>query len=808
MKRLSALLFLTSSLTLTAVAHEISADQSLRKAIGSATQIYEKADFALVHTQLSGQTGKALYYVFGSDRDGGFVITGADHRANTVLGYTDSGSFSQAMDIPAFRSWLSNCEAAMQWLSEQQDAAYQQDTAAEYALPMYDIPDSHYTNALNTISLTIPGRQYTEDPTLPVTVKPLLGGIVWDQGDPYIRLCPEIEINGQPDRCATGCVATATAQVMKYWQWPKQGTGSNRYTSYGDVPMELHADFSQSVYDWDSMLDDYSGYYTNYQAYAVAKLMLDVGIAEEMKYGVESAASSYSPALAMTKYFGYNKGMQLCDRLYYTYAEWNNMLKRELAASRPLIYRGTDRTDNVGHEFVIDGYDADGKYHINWGWGGRCNGYFDINYMDPDYQGIGDSYAGYNADHQVIINCYPDKDGTSEQQYLILAENEPYLMSDGTLGCSFINDGLATYTDGKFGYIAMIDNEIVGSSLKYVNQLAYGRYSTVVHRFEDLGVTPKMMGDKPLIIYPVYLDGEDLKVPQSMVSFQNYIMITLDADGNLESQISPVENARPICQSIEITRDYVGFSIKGKAVITAESGYPDFVRDISMYVYDEYNKIKARGTTCGYVNAGQSREIQFYCNPSYNTILEAGQTFNVSLNYSARGRNQLIPGSETTITLKDPGAKANLSYRNFTLDKGTIAPQELITVSFDVVNNGGFGAETYYVVIYKNGDQMSLISLPVEADLPSGTTTISKTLRADYEDGDYFVCVYTRDGNGNWNLISPEPLPFTIEGSESAISTITTDDTHSAPYYDPMGRAVVKPTRGLFIRDGKTQINI
>lgn len=794
MKRLSALLLLANSFTLTAIAHQISADQSLRKAVGSATQIRDKADFALIHTQKSGLSGKALYYVFSNDQKGGFLITGADHRASSVLCYTENGTFSQAMSIPAFRSWLSSCESAMQWLSEQTDAT------DEYALPMHNNPDCHFTNADHTIRVTLSGRQYTEDTTLPASVKPLLGGIVWDQGDPYNSLCPEIEIDGKPDRCATGCVATATAQVMKYWQWPKQGTGSNRYFSCGDKFEWLETDFSESIYDWDNMLDDYSGNYTDYQANAVAKLMLDVGIAENTNYGVSSGASPYSPATAMTTYFGYNKGMQICDRRYYTCAEWNNLLRSELAASRPLIYRGIHSTENDGHSFVIDGYDAEGKYHVNWGWGGKCNGYYDLNYMEPDDLGIGVGYGGYITDQEVNINCYPDVDGTSEQHYQILARTDVAIKSDGTLDCSFINLGLAPYTDGKFGYIAMIDNEIVGSVYRDIDYLAYERFTNVSFDYDDLGVTDEMIGDKPLKIYPVYQDGEELIVPRTMASFQNYVMLTLKADSSLVIRSTSEENTKPVCQSIEITRDYLGFRIKGKATITAQEGHPDFVRDITMYLHDENGKIKAMGTTCGYVNEGQSREIEFNCDPYYNTQLEAGHTYDVSLAYYARGRNFVISGSQTTVTLKDPGPEANLSYHNFTLDKVTLAPDDLFTVSFDVVNNGGFGVESYYATIYKYDNPKRLNYLRVEADLQPGITAVSKTLRADYEAGDYYICVYTRSANGDWNLISPEPLPFTIEDSESAIRLLSADDKYPAPYYDLMGRRVSNPTSGIFVR--------
>lgn len=804
MKRLSTLFFVACLFTLTAFAREISAEQSLRKAVETmgeksyAKQVRGKADFALVYTQKSAQNGKSLYYVFSNEKDGGFVITGADHRANSVLGYTENGTYEQALAIPAFRSWLSGCEAAMQWLSDNEDAA------VETAL--VNIPDQVVANADNTVSLTIPGRRYVEDPTLPASVEPLLGGIVWDQREPFDRLCPDtqIEENGKKKtvRSATGCVATATAQVMKYWEWPKQGTGSFKYTSQGSVPVELEADFSQSVYDWEHMLDDYSGDFTEEQGNAVAKLMSDVGIGERMSYDYNSGTAHHWTTYALATYFGYNKGIRLCNHSHYTYAEWNDLLKTELSQSRPIVIGGDNYYQFVGHEFVVDGYNEDGNYHVNWGWNGMSNGYYDINYLNPVNQGTGGSMGSYPANQQVNINCFPDTDGTSVAHYEIMADYEPSMLPDGTLQCAISNIGLAPYS-GEIGYVVVIDETIVGGATLTIDGLAFMEDTTLTVAFVDLGVTPEMVGDKKGKIYPVFTEDGHYKVPLSKVAFQSYVLFGFDAEGKVVEESAPEDNAKPVCKSFEITRGYAGFNVKAKAVVANEEGSPTFDRGVIMHVVDDNGDVLARGRDFYFIEGGSDQELEFNCELQKDKVLEAGKTYKVYLYYDLCNVGILIPGSESTITMKDPGGTPSLSFSDFAFDKTVIAPKEDITVSFNVENTGGFGIETFALAVFKDGVELSLAMFLFDPDLPAGTTFVTKTQKMDFGEGKYLLGVFLRDGSGEWDCIIPEYYEFIIKDSSSAITNVTDNANVSNRYHDLQGRRVANPTKGLYVVDGK-----
>ena len=229
-------------------------------------------------------------------------------------------------------------------------------------------------------------------------VRPLLGAIEWDQGAPYNSLCPA----GTP----VGCVATAMAQVMRYWRYPEQGIGEHTWRWQG---VTHSVDFGATTYQWNLMLPSYNYSATAEQQAEAAKLSYHCGVAVDMMYDAEGSGSwGERVAGAMHKYFGYNDRAGFVYRTSYSYDDWNQMLRRELEAGRPILF--TANNDESGHAFVIDGIDADGLYHVNWGWGGWYNGFFDICILNPYGAGIGAvaSEVGFCMGQGAVIQICPD----------------------------------------------------------------------------------------------------------------------------------------------------------------------------------------------------------------------------------------------------------------------------------------------------------------------------------------------------------------------------------------------------------------
>lgn len=223
------------------------------------------------------------------------------------------------------------------------------------------------------------GPRINAAPELPEAVEPLCSD-AWAQDAPYNNLTPIVDST----HCKTGCVATAMSQVMYYYKYPERGTGSHTYSDVKGCLQTLTADFSAHTYEWDYMLDSYAGVnYSERQAQAVALLASDCGISVDMQYGTESSgAESINQPYALFNYFGYDSGMRTIYRDFYSRSELHSLIQTELANYRPVLCSAHDT--GGGHAFVIDGYDNQGLFHINWGWSGWCDGYYNIDYMNPD----------------------------------------------------------------------------------------------------------------------------------------------------------------------------------------------------------------------------------------------------------------------------------------------------------------------------------------------------------------------------------------------------------------------------------------
>ena len=320
-------------------------------------------------------TGEAAYYLFTPETERGFVIVSGDDELPQVVGYSYDSPVSENTLPPALAAWLK---------------AFSQ-----------HVGDVRNGKATATATRAEGGKKVVEPM---VTTK-------WNQDKPFNDLIM--------NNYVTGCVATSIAQIMNYHEWPDQGVGVLEWPEGYYEPLD-RVDLSTYTYDWENMLDEYRTVwdnntgglvpdgYTDEQAKAVATLMRDCGYAVNMDYSAEGSGAVTARLVdALTTYFKYSPGMKFHPRSIYSQEKWTEMIRTELEAGRPVNYSGTSTGDGVGHSFVCDGIDANDLLHINWGWAGAYDGFFDMNVMAPEGAGIGGGQGGYILNQGIITGIRP-----------------------------------------------------------------------------------------------------------------------------------------------------------------------------------------------------------------------------------------------------------------------------------------------------------------------------------------------------------------------------------------------------------------
>ncbi len=297
-------------------------------------------------------SGMAGAYVFNFD--GGFVIVAANDLSSPILGYSDQGNFDYDTAPDGLRFMMSEHMRGIETLVAQKHAA------SSDVITSWNNLEEH-------------GMMH---PDKGAPVVEYLVRLKWNQDAPYNMYAP--------GGCPTGCVATAMAQIMKYWEWPTQGTGEHCYNApyYG----QQCANFGETTYDWANMIETYSGGSpTPEQKEAVAVLMYHCGVSVNMTYEPDgSGAYSADVPVAISNYFSYTDHSTHITK-GGNYDEWIALLKSNIDQRIPVYYSG--QSPQGGHAFICDGYDVDDLFHFNWGWGGSSNGYFLIDGEHFDYTG-------------------------------------------------------------------------------------------------------------------------------------------------------------------------------------------------------------------------------------------------------------------------------------------------------------------------------------------------------------------------------------------------------------------------------------
>ena len=497
--------------------------------------VYTATTYSSPFSHTDKLENQAFYYVFNLESGHGFVVISADDAVTPILAYSLEKNYRLENQSDAFVKWMDKYRKEIQEIISKQmkpnKEIAQQWTRLKAGLPLKSEKDAR-------------------------SVTPLLT-TTWDQMQYYHDLCPYD--NDYNERVATGCVATAMAQVMKYHNYPQNGEGYHTYnhSKYGS----LSANFGGTTYNWSSMPNNVTS--TNN---AVATLMYHVGVSLDMNYGPAQTGGSSTNSLdvvanALKTYFSYSSSTQFTMRENYSNANWISLLKNELDNSRPIEYAGIGQ--GGGHAFVCDGYDANNYFHFNWGWSGYYDGYFNIDNLNPGTGGTGSGASNYNQYQQIVYGIEPQDgsggggasppgEGSPLMLYsnVVVSPNPIDFYSTFTVSVDIANGSGSDYTCDLTAAIFNADGANVGlietiSDVALLNNYYYSmEFST-----EGMPVTP---GSYTIGIYSRKSGEEWASVKDG--DYHNFVPLTINGPQNDMALYSAMTvSPNPIVQGEEVT---------------------------------------------------------------------------------------------------------------------------------------------------------------------------------------------------------------------------------------------------------------
>lgn len=484
MKKITVLWVMLFVVVFGTMANPVDVNRARRVASAFLTAKYHRTvdDLKVVETPYSS------FYVFNAPS--GFVMVAADDCASPILAYSLTATF-RAEEMPSnLRSWLEGYENEVKG----------------YGIKGTDGNAHGSKSGMEEEWARLLGGMAPQ-PRLTTNVAPLLT-TTWDQSPYYNALCPYDTVYGQ--LTVAGCVATATAQIMKYWNHPATGYGTHAYLcnngriSYG----VLSADFGNTNYQWLSMPNALTSASSQAEVDAVATLIYHVGVASNMRYNVSVQGGSgtynhndYYPSAmsALVDHFKYAPDIVVVAPGSHNADAYSAMLRAELDLQRPILYDGRDAAG--GHSFVCDGYDEDNMFHFNWGWGGYCDGYYALGALNPAPGGTGGNATyTFNMNNTAMLGIRPNN-------MFGMGGSVTVNTVGGTTGCTVSGDGTYDFGDTVtlwavaaegYRFAGWSDNSAANPR---IFTMTGGNY-TFTARFETIGTdTMSYCGDMPFSSY-------------------------------------------------------------------------------------------------------------------------------------------------------------------------------------------------------------------------------------------------------------------------------------------------------------------
>lgn len=273
--------------------------------------------------------------------------------------------------------------------------------------------------------------------------------VKWNQPAPYNKYCP----GDGKSKAIVGCVAVAMSQAMSVQKYPAKSTGYVMYNSVNYGMLEVDLD-KEPEYNWDEILSGKDSWD------AAARLMWHAGMTVEMDYGSDGSGipsnQTYRISNALKNNFGYPDATWHARDTYR--GDWDQLVLNELQAGRAVVYNAIDTKGGYGHSFNVDGYDGDGMFHLNWGWGGVGNGYFALDALKDEAMSM-----NYDSYHRLVTGI-----GGTTSPLKSLALSDLIVEEDTPAGTAFA----ALLVNGAMPVDSDVKVEVTGEYNKHSNEYA------------------------------------------------------------------------------------------------------------------------------------------------------------------------------------------------------------------------------------------------------------------------------------------------------------------------------------------------
>lgn len=715
-------------------------------------------------TVVSQGEDEAYYYVFNAGGNGGYVIVSGDDRVEPILGYVEQGSFDPENIPDNMRAWLDGYAEEIKYVID------------------------------NDINPNSPVLRRSKMKGTKHSIPEILT-TRWNQGLPYnLTIEKYYKEDGTQARPAAGCIATAWAQVINFHRFPDKiktqipaynktytlKDGSQKTVTFPAVPRGAKI-------DWDNMRDTYScseSHAHTAQDTAVANLMRYCGQAVKMSYG--SSSSANWKVDDVIKYFGFDDSGHRVGRDECSIDEWQDLIYNEIAAGYPVPFSGSKISG--GHAFVLDGFDGDQLFHVNWGWGGGSNGWFLIGVLNSgDNSGIGAaSGSGGYARGQAAVIGLRRPDNIKADTYLTISDvavtatsvrstytNNTGATSSFNVGIVMLDDdGNITLVSNKLTVAGIANNASQVKTIPLANKLSQGTYK--------LSPASKPMNSdnwKPIF---------NLR--------DEYIEAVVNADGKPTMRI-----VRPVYDISVDTIVFPGPRIVGQEqeiVVTFRNNADEYYKDVYLFASKTKNKVYTENLARVAIRKGETADFSFYYTPE-----ETG-TYNLWFCSDKNGNNEIGHGTMDVVA-ESAAVKANLSVSYSVVNgTGNVAYGKRLFAKATIRNNG---SEDYHggvkIQLWKQKvgatSATSGSSCTFNVDIPAGKTTSVNYEFDNLSDGYYyhFKAMYlnqegTLSGGGIWDYkceMQEGILNWKNDGSvagKAYATTVTTSGNICGVYAD------------------------